>query len=213
MIMHSARFVISAVSSNQYPQDDLPEIALVGRSNVGKSSLINSLIQRKNLARTSAQPGKTQTLNYYNINESMYFVDLPGYGYAHVSQDMRKQWGRMIDTYITQRKPLCAVMLLIDLRHAPMESDIAMFRWLTHYNIRTCVVATKADKISRSKRMLHAQRIQQQLDFPSDFPFFVYSAVEHAGRDALWAWIESVGTARVSRVPKAEVSIQRTLNM
>lgn len=192
MIIHSSQFVISAVSSSQMPQTGFPEIALVGRSNVGKSSLINTLIQRKNLARTSAQPGKTQTLNYYLVNESFYFVDLPGYGYAQVSMDRRKQWGRMIDAYLTSRKPLCAALLLIDLRHAPMESDIAMYKWLTHYGIQTCVVATKADKISRNKRMVHAERIQQQLQLMPEDRFVVFSAIERAGREQLWAHIEQM---------------------
>jgi GTP-binding protein len=204
MIITSSQFVISAGSSSQMPQSGWPEIALAGRSNVGKSSLINSLIQRKNLARTSAKPGKTQMLNYYAINECMYFVDLPGYGYAHVSMDRRKQWGRMIDTYLTTRKQLCAVLLLIDLRHAPMEADVAMHRWLKHNGIRTCVVATKADKISRSKRLAHSARIFEHLRLTSDDALIAVSTVEHSGRDALWSWISTVMSIGHEAIQRSE---------
>lgn len=189
MKITSTEFVISAVKPDQYPTDALPEIALAGRSNVGKSSLINRLIQRKNLARTSGQPGKTQTLNYYRINGEMYFVDLPGYGFARVSMQTRQQWGKMIETYLTQRDTLRGVLHLVDLRHAPSSEDIMMSDWLAHYGIPTCVVATKADKISKNKRASHAKVIRQSLGLDATDPFIVFSSEEGIGKDELWAWI------------------------
>jgi GTP-binding protein len=186
----STEFVISAVKPEQYPADALPEIALAGRSNVGKSSLINRLIQRKNLARTSGQPGKTQTLNYYRINEIMYFVDLPGYGFARVSLETRKQWGNMIETYLTGRETLQAVLHLVDLRHPPSSEDVMMSDWLHHYGIPTCTVATKADKIPKGKRAAHAKVIREKLQLGKEDPLYVFSAEEGLGKDELWGWIQ-----------------------
>lgn len=191
MKIHSTEFVISAVKPEQYPEDALPEIALAGRSNVGKSSLINRLIQRKNLARTSGQPGKTQTLNYYRINGNMYFVDLPGYGFARVSMEMRKAWGKMIEKYLTERRMLRCVLHLIDIRHPPSAEDVMMHEWLAHLGIQTCVVATKADKIPRGKRPAHAKVIREKLQLSKDHPFIIFSSEEGLGKDELWAWIES----------------------
>lgn len=150
MKVNQAEFVISAVGPSQYPEDALPEIALAGRSNVGKSSLINCLISRKNLARTSSQPGKTQTLNYYKINQDLYFVDLPGYGYAKVSKTKREQWGKFIESYLMNRETLRLVMQLVDLRHPPSKDDQAMYEWLRHNDVPVLVVATKADKIPKA---------------------------------------------------------------
>jgi len=186
----STEFVISAVKPEQYPDDALPEIALAGRSNVGKSSLINRLIQRKNLARTSGQPGKTQTLNYYRINNNMYFVDLPGYGFARVSQETRKQWGKMIEKYLTERMNLRAVLHLVDIRHAPSAEDVMMSEWLDHIGIETCVVATKADKIPKGKRPAHVKVIREKLGLAKDRPVIVFSSEEGLGKDELWAWIK-----------------------
>jgi len=185
----STEFVISAVKPEQYPTDALPEIALAGRSNVGKSSLINRMIQRKNLARTSGQPGKTQTLNYYRVNGEMYFVDLPGYGFARVSMQLRQQWGKMIETYLTKRETLRGVLHLIDIRHNPTEEDIMMSEWLAHYGIPTCVVATKADKISKNKRASHAKIIREALGRDKTEPLIVFSSEEGIGKDELWDWI------------------------
>ena len=201
MKIKTTEFVISAVKPEQYPDDALPEIALAGRSNVGKSSLINRLIQRKNLARTSGQPGKTQTLNYYRINESMYFVDLPGYGFARVSQETRKQWGKMIEKYLTERMNLRAVLHLVDIRHAPSAEDVMMSEWLDHIGIETCVVATKADKIPKGKRPAHVKVIREKLGLAKDRPLIVFSSEEGLGKDELWSWIEP----RLSPAGQADV--------
>lgn len=187
----STEFVISAVKPEQYPDDALPEIALAGRSNVGKSSLINRLIGRKNLARTSGQPGKTQTLNYYRINDAMYFVDLPGYGFARVSMETRKQWGKMIERYLTKRETLQAVLHLVDLRHPPSAEDCMMSEWLDHIGIEACVVATKADKIPKGKRPQHAKVIREKLGLGKGHPLIVFSSEEGLGKEELWEWIEA----------------------
>lgn len=191
MKVTASEFIISAVKPEQYPTDALPEIALAGRSNVGKSSLINRLIQRKNLARTSSQPGKTQTLNYYKINNAFYFVDLPGYGFAKVSMETRKAWGRMIELYLTKRETLRMVLHLIDIRHPPTADDITMYEWLSHYDIPICVVATKADKIPKGKRPMHAKTIREKLGMRKDDPLIVFSSAEGLGKDELWEMIES----------------------
>lgn len=186
MKITNAEFIISAVGPAQYPEDGLPEIALAGRSNVGKSSLINKLIQRRNLARTSSQPGKTQHLNYYRINDQVYFVDVPGYGFAKVSKTQRQAWGRMIEAYLQEREPLQLVIQVIDLRHPPTKDDIAMYEWLTHYEIPICIVATKADKIPRSKWQKHLKEVRTTLGLPSRAPLIMFSSETGAGRDELW---------------------------
>lgn len=192
MDVHNVDMVMSAVSAAQYPTDGKPEIALVGRSNVGKSSLTNTLIQRKNFARTSSQPGKTQTLNFYNVEDKLYFVDVPGYGYAKVSKKQREEFGRMIEEYITSRKQLRGVVSLVDARHEPSDDDIAMYEWLHFYNIPILVVATKSDKISKGKFNKYESNIKHILGFDSqdsDFQFF--SSETKYGKDQVWAWIEA----------------------
>lgn len=186
MKVTEAEITISAVGPKQYPEDDRPEIALVGRSNVGKSSLINRLINRKSLARTSSKPGKTQTLNFYLINQSFYFVDLPGYGFAKVSKQVRAEWGRMIEHYLGRRDNLRCVIQLVDLRHPPSADDVLMFDWLKHYEIPIIVVATKADKISRSKRPQYAKQIGQQLQTGPYDSIVIFSATTGEGKDELW---------------------------
>ena len=163
MKVTKAEFIISAVGPNQYPDDALPEIALAGRSNVGKSSLINRMIHRKNLARTSSTPGKTQHLNYYRINDALYFVDFPGYGYAKVSKTQRQVWGTMIEKYLLERETLKLVMLVVDLRHPPSKDDELMYDWLKHYDLPICVIATKADKIPKSRWQKHIKIIREAL--------------------------------------------------
>ena len=190
MNVNNVEMVMSAVSAAQYPTDGKPEIALVGRSNVGKSSLTNTLIQRKNFARTSSQPGKTQTLNFYDVENQLYFVDVPGYGYAKVSKKQREAFGNMIEEYITSRKQLRGVISLVDARHDPSEDDVAMYEWLHYYNIPILVVATKSDKISISKFNKYENNIKKQLGFDSsasDFLFF--SSETKYGRDSVWEWI------------------------
>jgi GTP-binding protein len=190
MKVNQADFVISAVGPSQYPEDALPEIALAGRSNVGKSSLINRMIARKNLARTSSQPGKTQTLNYYRINEDLYFVDLPGYGYAKVSKTKREQWGKFVERYLMERETLKLVMLLVDLRHPPSKDDQAMFEWLTHNDVPVCVVATKADKIPKGKWPMHAKIVRETLGMRKDDILQVFSSEIGLGKDELWTILE-----------------------
>ncbi|MGX7052017.1 ribosome biogenesis GTP-binding protein YihA/YsxC [Leuconostoc palmae] len=192
MNVNNVEMVMSAVTSAQYPTDGKPEIALVGRSNVGKSSLTNTLIQRKNFARTSSQPGKTQTLNFYDVENKLYFVDVPGYGYAKVSKKQREAFGHMIEEYITTRKQLRGVVSLVDARHNPSEDDIAMYEWLHYYNIPILVVATKSDKISKGKFNKFESNIKRVLGFDetdSDFQFF--SSETKYGKDEVWKWIES----------------------
>ncbi|RIX50525.1 YihA family ribosome biogenesis GTP-binding protein [Paenibacillus nanensis] len=180
------QFVISAVRPSQYPEDALPEIALAGRSNVGKSSLINKLIMRKNLARTSSQPGKTQQLNYYRVNDMVYLVDFPGYGYAKVSKTRREQFGEMIETYLREREPLKLQLLVIDIRHEPSKDDVLMYHWLKHYEIPTCIVATKADKIPRSKWEKHIKMIKTTLEADPRDPVVLFSSETGQGREQLW---------------------------
>ena len=181
-----AEYVASAVKPQQYPTDALPEIALAGRSNVGKSSLINRMVNRKNLARTSSRPGKTQTLNFYRVNGQLYFVDLPGYGYAQVSRSMRREWGAFIEQYLLGRQWLKLMLLLVDVRHPPTAGDCAMYEWVKHHGIPVCVVATKADKISRGQWQKHLRIAAQTLDLDPNDPLVLFSSETGAGREELW---------------------------
>src|SRR5690606_23005665 len=150
MKINKAEFITSAVDKSQYPKDNLPEIALAGRSNVGKSSFINKLLGRKHLVRTSSKPGKTRTLNFYKINDQFYFVDVPGYGYAKVSKKEREKWGRMMEDYFETRKQLKAVVLIIDSRHLPTKDDLQMYEFVMYLNIPLVIIATKVDKLSKN---------------------------------------------------------------
>lgn len=183
----SARFVTSAVTPDQYP-DDLPAIAFVGRSNVGKSSFINCLTGRKNLARTSSVPGKTRLLNFYLINNSFYFVDFPGYGYAQVSKKMRAAWGTMIERFLLNSHRLRGVVQLVDIRHPPSRQDVTMGEWLKYYRMPTVVVATKADKIPKSKRQRFIKEIVQGLNIKD---VYVFSSVTGEGKEAVWGRLAS----------------------
>ena len=190
---HNAEIVLSAVSKAQYPQDDMPEIALAGRSNVGKSSFINTLLGRKNLARTSSKPGKTQQLNFYNIDDKLRFVDVPGYGYAKVSKTERAKWGKMIEEYLTSRDNLRAVVSLVDLRHDPSADDVQMYEFLKYYEIPVIVVATKADKIPRGKWNKHESAIKKKLQFEANDHFIIFSSETRQGYDQAWdAIVESI---------------------
>lgn len=190
MKVTSSEIVISAVKPAQYPDVNIPEIALAGRSNVGKSSFINKILARKNLARTSSKPGKTQTLNFYIINEILHFVDVPGYGYAKVSKTEREAWGKMIETYITTREQLRAVVLLVDVRHPPSKDDVLMYNFLKHYNIPTIIVATKADKIPKGKWQKHVKVIKDTLDMDKSDSLVLFSSETGQGKTEVWSIIE-----------------------
>jgi GTP-binding protein len=190
MKVQNAEIVISAVKPSQYPEGDLPEIALAGRSNVGKSSFINKMLNRKSLARTSSKPGKTQTLNFYLINEDLHFVDVPGYGYAKVSKKEREAWGKMIETYFTTREQLKAVVLIVDLRHPPTNDDVMMYDFLKHYEIPTIVIATKADKIPKGKWQKHLKVTKETLDLEKGDELILFSSETGEGKDKAWAAIQ-----------------------
>lgn len=182
----SAEYTISAPGPAQYPEGDLPEIAFAGRSNVGKSSLINKLLNRRGLARTSSSPGKTRLLNFYLINKSFYLVDLPGYGFAKVAKDVKAQWGKMIEGYLLNRQNMKAVVQLIDIRHAPSKEDVEMHQWLKHYQVPTVLAVTKVDKIPRGKWHKHTKLICESLGALGDTPVILFSALTGQGRDDLW---------------------------
>lgn len=190
MDLNKARYEITAVRPNQYPAGNIPEIALVGRSNVGKSTLINTLLNRKGIARVSSEPGKTRELNFYNIDDTLYFVDLPGYGYAKVSKGEKASWSRMIETYLNSRQQLFMTVLLVDIRHAPTEDDKLMYRWITGQGLRNLVIATKADKISRGRVKERLREISRVLGIPED-RIIAYSSETKQGKDEIWAEIRS----------------------
>ena len=183
---HNADILLSATNKSHYPQDDIPEVALAGRSNVGKSSFINTMLNRKNLARTSGKPGKTQLLNFFNIDDKLHFVDVPGYGYARVSKKERDKWGKMIEEYLTTRENLRAVVSLVDLRHEPSADDVQMYEFLKYYEIPVILVATKADKIPRGKWNKHESIIKKKLDFDKSDTFIIFSSVNKTGVEEAW---------------------------
>ncbi|ATW28575.1 YihA family ribosome biogenesis GTP-binding protein [Candidatus Formimonas warabiya] len=191
MTVKRSEYVASAVTPSQYPEACYPEIALVGRSNVGKSSLINRLVNRRNLARTSSQPGKTQTINFYLINAAWYFVDLPGYGFARVSHNTREHWRTMIEKYLSQRSTIQQVWQLVDLRHPPTEQDQQMVQWLSHYRFPKLIIATKADKISKSQRVKNLGIIRNRLDVP-ETELISFSAESGEGKEKLLSEIEKI---------------------
>jgi GTP-binding protein len=186
MKVTSSDIVISAVRRDQYPETTIPEFALAGRSNVGKSSFINKMLNRKGLARISSKPGKTQTLNFYLINEILHFVDVPGYGYAKVSKSEREAWGKMIETYFTSREQLRAVVLIVDLRHPPTEDDRMMYDFLKHYEIPCIVIATKADKIPKGKWQKHLKVTKETLDIDPNDHIILFSSETGLGKDEAW---------------------------
>ncbi len=183
--------MISAVRPEQYPEGDLPEFALAGRSNVGKSSFINKMIGRKSMARISSKPGKTQTLNFYKIEETLYYVDVPGYGFAKVSKKEREAWGKMIETYITSRDQLKAVLLIVDLRHPPTNDDVMMYGFLKHYEIPCIIVATKADKIPKGKWQKHLKITRDTLKMEEGDECVLFSSETGLGKDTAWDAIKA----------------------
>ncbi|KZE64479.1 GTP-binding protein [Fictibacillus phosphorivorans] len=191
MKVNTAEIVISAVGPKQYPEGNLPEIALAGRSNVGKSSFINKMIHRKNLARTSSKPGKTQTLNFYILNESFYFVDVPGYGFAKVSKTEREAWGKMIEQYLVERDQLKAVVQLVDLRHPPSKDDVLMYEWLKYHELPVIVVATKSDKIPKGKWDKHKKVVKETLNLDPADKIVLFSSETGHGKDEAWGVLNS----------------------
>lgn len=189
MQIESVNEPIVAVRRSQYPEDNKPEFLLVGRSNVGKSSFINTLIERKNFARTSSKPGKTQTLNFYLVNDAFYLVDVPGYGYASVSKDTQKKFGLMIEEYLKSRENLKHVFMLIDYRHKPTEDDVLMYEFLKYYNLDITIVATKYDKVSKNSRIKQDKLIKDTLKF-NDNEFITFSTVTKKGRSEVLSILE-----------------------
>lgn len=190
MIIKQAEYSISAVTSSQCPQGGEKEIALVGRSNVGKSSLINKIINRRGLARTSGQPGKTRTLNFYHINEAWYFVDLPGYGYAKVSKSIQQSWGKFINDYLAERNELVGIIMIIDIRHPPTKDDVTMYQWIKQSGLPYLLVVTKADKIARGKWLKHKMIIQEKLDVQGDSSLVCFSATSGQGVEEVKNWLQ-----------------------
>ncbi len=189
MIVHNASLAAVGVKEEQYPKTGLPEIAFAGKSNVGKSSLINALLRRKALARTSSQPGKTQTINFYQVEELLYFVDLPGYGYAKVSKAERERWAKMIDDYLHTRQTLLQVLLLVDGRHEPSANDVQMLDWIRSFGYAPAVIATKMDKMGKQQQARSLKLIRQTLKLESG-ELFPFSALTKEGIDQIWEMLE-----------------------
>ncbi|MBR4725673.1 MAG: ribosome biogenesis GTP-binding protein YihA/YsxC [Lachnospiraceae bacterium] len=192
MVIKSAELDIVCGITSTLPRNELPEIAFSGKSNVGKSSLLNGLLNRKALARTSATPGKTQTINYYLVNKELYFVDLPGYGYAKVSQTTREKWGAMIEKYLKKSPSLKAVFLLIDIRHEPGANDKQMYEWIAANGFKPVIIATKSDKIPRGQIKKQTSMILKTLGCPPDTVILPYSALNRSGRDEIWEEIGKI---------------------
>ncbi len=190
MKVKNAKFVISAVAPKQYPEGNLLEVAFAGRSNVGKSSLINALVGRKNLAYSGSRQGMTRQINYYNLDDELHFVDLPGYGYAAVSKSEKNLWGKVIEDYLNVRPQLYLVILLLDIRHKPSKDDESMYRWILDAGIDYLVVATKSDKISKQQRKNNVSLIRNTLQLPPEKDIICVSAQNRTGIEDLWAAID-----------------------
>ena len=190
MIIQSVNLETVCGYTSKLPENDKPEFAFAGKSNVGKSSLINALMNRKSYARTSAQPGKTQTINFYNINDALYYVDLPGYGYAKVSQAEKEKWGKMIERYLHRSRQLRQVFLLVDIRHEPGANDRQMYEWIVHNGYRPVIIATKLDKINRSQTAKQVKLLRAGLGMRPDDVLIPFSAETKQGREEIWALIE-----------------------
>lgn len=190
MKINSAEIVISAVSNKQYPATSIPEIALAGRSNVGKSSFINKMINRRNLVRTSSKPGKTRTLNFYLINEAFHFVDVPGYGYAKVSKEEQAKWGKMMEEYFETRDQLRLVVLIVDIRHRPTEADVQMYNFAAYLGHPVLIIATKLDKIGKTKRHQHIKQINKAFDGCDPNMIIPFSAETGENKEKIWNMME-----------------------
>jgi GTP-binding protein len=189
MIIKSAEFVKSAVKPSQYPSAELPEIAFAGRSNVGKSSLINTLVNRKHLVKTSSTPGRTQLLNFFIINKAFFFVDLPGYGYAKVPASVKKTWGPMVETYLSTRKTLKGVVLIMDIRRKPGLQELNFIEWLDYYSISRILILTKIDKLSKTNQIKQRLSIEKDLGEDSS-DLILFSAKSRLGKDAVWEAVD-----------------------
>lgn len=192
MVIKNVKLETVCGITSKLPDNKLPEIAFAGKSNVGKSSLINGLMNRKSLARTSSQPGKTQTINYYNINDEMYFVDLPGYGYAAANEQVKAQWGKLIEDYLHQSRKISAVFLLIDIRHAPSENDRIMYDWILDRGYQPIIIATKLDKIKRSQIQKQIKLITDTLDAADGTTVIPYSALTKQGREEIYELLDAM---------------------
>lgn len=192
MKINSVELSISAVRQSQYPRDNKPEFLLVGRSNVGKSSFINSIIERRNYARTSSKPGKTQTLNFYNVNNDFYLVDVPGYGYASVSKERQQKFGMMIEEYLTNRENLKEVFLLIDFRHKPTNDDLLMYNFLKYYDLSVTIILTKVDKIGRTLREKQLQLIKDTLNIKEEDKYILFSSTTKLGKNDVTSVIDKI---------------------
>ncbi len=187
MNIHNVKFILSAVNKSQYPKANIPEVCFAGRSNVGKSTLINSLFNRKQLAKVSGTPGKTRHINFFEVDEKCHIVDLPGYGYARVSESEKQRWGKMIDEYLTARKQLKAVIIIVDSRHKPTADDAMMCDWVKQSGFEPIVIASKADKLKASERVPNVERIKEVLEIDD---CILYSGETHEGRDEVWRVIK-----------------------
>ena len=192
MIIRKAELETVCGITSTLPENLLPEFAFAGKSNVGKSSLINGLLNRRALARTSSQPGKTQTINFYNVNDDLYFVDLPGYGYAKVSVEVKAKWGKMIERYLKKSKMLKCIFLLIDIRHDPSANDKMMYDWIVSNGYKPVIIATKLDKLKRSQIQKHVKMVREGLSLEKEDVLIPFSAETKQGRDEIWALIESL---------------------
>ncbi len=192
MIIRKSELLITAAKKEQYPETVVPEIAFAGKSNVGKSSMINAMLNRRGLARTSSSPGKTQTINFYNINDSLNFVDLPGYGYAKVSKTEQEKWAKMIDTYLHNRPQLREIILLVDIRHEPGKNDRQMYEWIKECGYTGYVIAAKADKLSRSQQIRSTAVIKKTLDIKDNSLIFPFSSVSKLGVEEIWNLLEKL---------------------
>lgn len=204
MVIKNVSLDIVCGITSKLPDTQRPEVAFAGKSNVGKSSLINGLMNRKSLARTSAQPGKTQTINFYNINETIYLVDLPGYGYAKVAQSEKEKWGKMIERYLHTSKDLKAVFLLIDIRHEPSANDKLMYDWILHNGYEPIIIATKLDKLKRSQVQKHVKMIKDGLKLRPGSMLIPFSAETKQGRDEIWELIDELTGQAPAATEEAE---------